>query len=408
MLNKRHFFTFATVGLLLGIIWWLASSVWFVWFALPAGQMRVAFVPHPLVEEVAPNVVPVPLAQVRAAGVSYSATETTVVLLPRLTAQQPVARALHQAGWRVERVGLALRATTVPPEKSGAPLTHQASSTVAALRQAGRAVLTTQLPVQPVLIGEAEVGTLATLDQPVAFIARRRGAGFELELAATLSELGQAPGVQPNQALSDDYVVSLNVPGASLRHVPQALQQQWDRLLGERLQLHHTQPAILRYLAQFSRVSLALAPHELSLRVSGAPEAFTTTLEAWLADDARYTNLEPRWFRLPDGTLGQELAPGARPAVFGDEVAGCRETLTESNQLRLCALPAGASIATAGAVLPELLGTDTWHVSVMLNSPDQRALIGCAEALDPVTKLLCSFDRLQVQQTSAGALLLAQ
>ena len=196
------------------------------------------------------------------------------------------------------------------------------------------------------------------------------------------------------------------VPGHALIALPASLQRQWDELLRQRLGLTVTTPAILRYGAQFSEVFVHSAGDQFALGVRGPGDTFATTVETWLANDARQADPERQWFQLPDGTLGQELVPGPTPDVVSTPDGGCRHTLNRPVPLAICASATRAVVASNLALAQVFPDVTNWQVALDLTQPGGAAALACDDTASLLQRLLCRFRAVVAQGSEQGAMVL--
>lgn len=255
-----------------------------------------------------------------------------LVVLPQPRQQAAVRQALQSDGWRVERIGLLLRASR--PHR---PIPPVSSAIASAVRDAGRSSMPL-FPIAQAAIaatpGQAAVHLVAVADQR------------EIRLYASQTNTMAEGLTLPTAAAKGN---TFQLPGPVFSLLPAPLQRDWEAQLREKFGFTHTKPAILSELAAQKTVTVQWERNSLTITVAGDPDHFSQTVESWIQAEDAQRHPQQQSFRLPDGTRGRELIPGPIRPVF-TQAGSCREGLPDRLALWVCNGEASAALSTERAL----------------------------------------------------------
>jgi len=259
--------------------------------------------------------------------------------------------------------------------------------TARSLQQTLHTITLGRAPVQPVLIAGAPARTLEAIDDQIVAIATISAAEIRVGIGPTVAAASDQLRNRPTQSSTPVRQLNIVVPSFVLSTLPQAQYNGWNELLRQRLGLTRTTPDIIGYASQFDTTQFIINEGDIALSVTGAVDAFATTVEEWVQEDDRLQRPQEQSFTLPDGSIGVETVPGDIGEVLTPIRDGCRSPLRDSVSVWLCQSDQHATISNTeqlATTLPQ--DGSEWQISV---SPKALEATFCQQPQALTTTLLC-------------------
>lgn len=312
-------------------------SLWFLWELLPPDGAAIQLAVnqrHPAASTLtdqlaATQLAPAlkPLKNARRFALSQTHNSTTVIAVsdkPFLfRSQRALSEQLKATGFHTQRLGLLVIAqkssstesTLIVPTKIGQ-----------AAHQTTRRLFSSTLPSTPFLIAELDAGTTPFFDNALTILGTAKGRDVKLIAAEQTINFHSLPHTTPPLPNNVDEL-SMTLPSHILATLPDSLHHNWNSALIQRLSFFNTRPDIIAHLARYnSPVIIKLNNSHATIAVAGSNEQFTSAIHSWFQNEEAYSRQRQQAFRLPDGTLGYELAPGEIREVFTNLVdSNCRQ-----------------------------------------------------------------------------------
>jgi hypothetical protein len=355
-MSKLLFLLLLTAGLL-GIAAAVLTthlSLWFLWEAAPAGDVRLAvsqshaagdtiseYALAWLVPELGPY-----RNDIRSFVISRQGENITLLAQPKFifspSTQREVARQLTRDGWQVERRGLALVARDHTGE-----LPNPYLAALRAIRQ--------QLRFRPLALLEIGEGAVSWYRQPLAAAVTADGSEVTILTAPDIEHL---PSKTVPAGFPAAAEMSFTLPGAPLAGLPPDVSAEWNALLVLRLGFKHTAPHLIGPAAGRDSVFLSITETGAAFGATGSTQSLKDTLQEALAAEEAYLRPQERAFRLPDGTIGREVVPGEERETTSPAPGSC----TEAAALAVCTNGSAVAIGTTADRARQALEPGPWHV----------------------------------------------
>ena len=241
--------------------------------------------------------------------------------------------------------------------------------------------------MQPVLIAGAPARTLAAIDDQIVAIATISSSEVRVGIGPTVRAASNQLRIRPTLNSGPQEQLNIVVPSFVLSTLPQVQYSGWNDLLRQRLGLTRTTPDIIGYASQFDTTQFIISEDDIALSVTGAVDAFATTIEEWVQEDDRLARPQEQSFTLPDGSVGIETVPGDSAEVLTPIRDGCRSPLTDRISVWLCQSDQHATISNSKQ-LAKTLPQDgqEWQISL---SPQVLEATFCQQPQALTTTLLC-------------------
>lgn len=261
------------------------------------------------------------------------------------------------------------------------------NTSLQSVRQTARTIVIDRAPLQPVVIGHAPADTVGAIKDPSYLIATIAKDEARVGIGPTVGAAARQLRAQPEQVGHTGKNVTVAVPSFVLATLPASQYDGWNALLRERLGLIHTTPDVIGYISQFDTTTLLLRDATLAISVTGAVDAFTTTVEEWIQEDERLQRPQEQSFTLPDGSIGIETVPGEIAPVLSPIQDGCRSPLNERVGIWLCQSDQHATISNTEALATRIPDpAEEWRISI---SPDLIQPEVCGNPTALASTLLC-------------------
>lgn len=308
---------------------WLLSPG-FLWQMLPdEAEFKAVLASDRRIVELVPDLVSVEpyLAWSQTIGVAQEGQQRLLIIRPTWAGYGALPQKLQAAGYTTQWYGWWLMART-----EGTMLTPQPLSRV--LVAAWRVTEPEMNIYNPLFIGQ---GKRPGTEEPVRVIGVAVGKEWRVWLSQLTDERWRPLRNVPPAAV-DPAEADITVSGTTLAALPPRWQNQWNEWLWGRFGFTKTQPDFVGVLKQYETVQFWMTKEGARVGVRPWSEQWEAKVSSWVEEEERYSRIERRLFRLPDGTWGAEFVPGPRRTVFkkSDRQEDCQEARVQATTVWLC------------------------------------------------------------------------
>jgi hypothetical protein len=283
----------------------------------------------------------------------------------------------------VERIGFVLRAQRGEMGDVTVPV---------AVASSLKSAVTSEWPLNPLLIAQVEQNVPPFSDTPLFAIASRSSNGVRL-LITDKQRTGTVPLSAIPSASNDTRII---LPGRHLATLPRRLQLLWNQQLRTNLGFVQTTPDIVAALSQHSVAAIVMNDQATAIGTTTDDDSFSIAVAALVQSEERHGRLIRNSFRLPDGTRGFEWVPGPIEPVFQESIDGCRAPITGRTSLWLCHGGGGTFLGTDFDTTESLANDEsTIAYSIKLNSAQISQSLStksCHESEDLSEKIWCKIE----------------
>lgn len=386
---RAYVWAAACVAVGLVFLLWLNSSVWLLWHLLPQGdEVRIAAESRFMPTAGFPSELASHLFMTNTVARSQTGDDVTVLVVPRLQYYFSLPNVLQEQGFRVERLGLALRAHKQNGE--GAPA-RVVPTLPRALQKVAGTFFSARWPLNPVLLAEIKAETLPALPTGIFSIGTSYGNHVRLLTAQGAAETFVTSSSTLSLPHVDASGLTISLPSEILKELPVSLQEYWAQQLHTKLAFNATKPDIFKEARRFRQIGLYIHNEEAAIATSGNSTLFEQLARTWAQDEERQGRLERQPFRLPDGTLGYERIPGKPDQVFEmTNKGGCFAPLAGKTALWICKEGDRATLATSEKTARLLLTQEEKGLVVGIGSMHTKNILEHAGCKEPIYSAWCT------------------